>query len=74
MSNALANYWATSGATIDPRALSEQDLFLQDDKLVQKLYEEDGGPNLAYKDYVNFDRWEPDGDDDGWNYFRWSRK
>ena len=52
MANALANYWATSGATIDDRALSERNLFLQGDNLVQRLGTGDVGPNLALSDDV----------------------
>ena len=74
MSNALANYWATSGATVDPRALSDRNLFMQGDKLVQKLDWGDVGPNLALSDYVDFDRSEDDGDDDGYHWYNWSRQ
>jgi len=74
MANALANYWATSGATIDDRALKERDLFLQGDNLVQKLGTGDVGPNLALSDYVKFDKRIDDGDDDYFTYYNWSRK
>ena len=74
MSNALANYWSTSGATVDPRALSDRDLFLQGDKLVQRLGTGDVGPNLALSDYVKFDKRVDDGDDDYFTYYNWSRK
>ena len=74
MANALANYWATSGATIDDRALRERDLFLQGDNLVQKLGTGDVGPNLALSDYVKFDKRIDDGDDDYFTYYNWSRK
>ena len=74
MANALANYWATSGATIDDRALSDRNLFLQGDNLVQKLGTGDVGPNLALSDYVKFDKRIDDGDDDYFTYYNWSRK
>ena len=74
MANALANYWATSGATIDDRALKERDLFLQGDNLVQKLGTGDVGPNLALSDYVKFDKRIDDGVDDYFTYYNWSRK
>ena len=74
MANALANYWSTSGATVDSKALKDRDLFLQGDKLVQKLGTGDVGPNLALSDYVKFDRREDDGDDDYFTYYNWSRK
>ena len=74
MANALANYWATSGATVDPRALSDRDLFLQGDKLVQRLGTGDVGPNLALSDYVSFDKKVPDGDEDYYRYYNWMRK
>ena len=74
MANALANYWATSGATIDDRALSDRNLFMQGDNLVQKLGTGDVGPNLALSDYVKFDKRIDDGDDDYSTYYNWSRK
>ena len=73
-SNALANYWATSGATIDQQALDENNLFLQGDNLLQKLWTGDGGPNLALNDYVSFDSRVDDGDDDYFTYYNWGRK
>ena len=74
MANALANYWATSGATVDQKALDAQNLFLQGDNLVQKLGTGDVGPNLALSDYVKFDKRIDDGDDDYFTYYNWSRK
>ena len=74
MSNALANYWATSGATVDPRALSDRNLFTQGDKLMQKLGSGSVGPNLALSDYVDWDRRVDDGDDGYSDYYSWSRK
>ena len=74
MANALANYWATSGATVDQKALDAQNLFLQGDTLVQKLGTGDVGPNLALSDYVKFDKRIDDGDDDYFTYYNWSRK
>ena len=74
MANALANYWATSGATVDKKALDAQNLFLQGDNLVQKLGTGDVGPNLALSDYVKFDKRVDDGDDDYFTYYNWSRK
>jgi len=74
MANALANYWSTSGATIDDRALSDRNLFLQGDNLIQKLGTGDVGPNLALSDYVKFDKRIDDGDDDYFTYYNWSRK
>ena len=74
MANALANYWATSGATVDSRALEDRDLFLQGDKLVQKLGTGDVGPNLSLSDYVSFDKRVDDGDDDYFTYYNWNRK
>ena len=71
-SNALANYWATTGATIDPKALRERDLFMQDGNLVQRLGTGDAGPNLALNDYVKFLRREDDGDDEYFTYYQWS--
>ena len=73
-SNALANYWSNSGATLDPKVLKRGNLAMQGDKLMQKLDWGDVGPNLAYKDRVSFLNSEDDGDDDGWNYYSWSRK
>tara|TARA_Y100001938_G_scaffold17321_1_gene21286 strand:- start:1625 stop:2605 length:981 start_codon:yes stop_codon:yes gene_type:complete len=74
MANALANYWATSGATVDKKALDAQNLFLQGDNLIQKLGTGDVGPNLALSDYVKFDKRVDDGDDDYFTYYNWSRK
>ena len=74
MSNALANYWSNSGATLDPKVLERGNLAMQGDKLIQKLDWGGVGPNLAYKDRVSFLNSQDDGDDDGWNYYSWSRK
>ena len=74
MANALANYWATSGATVDQKALDAQNLFLQGNNLLQKLGTGDVGPNLALSDYVKFDKRVDDGDDDYFTYYNWSRK
>ena len=74
MSNALANFWATSGATVDPKALEAQNLFLQGNNLIQKLGTGDVGPNLALSDYVSFDKRVDDGDDDYFTYYNWRRK
>jgi len=74
MANALANYWATSGATVDQKALSDRNLFLQGDKLVQRLGTGDVGPNLSLSDYVSFDKRVDDGDDDYFTYYNWNRK
>lgn len=73
-SNALANFWSNSGVTLDPQVLERAGLAMQGNNLVQKLSWGDVGPNLAYQDRVSFLNSEDDGDDDGWNYYRWSRK
>ena len=73
-SNALADYWSSSGATLDPRVLERGNLAVQNDRLIQKLNYGDVGPHLAYKDRVDFLNSEDDGDDDGYNYFSWSRQ
>ena len=72
VSNALANYWSTSGSKVDSQALKDNDLFMQGDNLVQRLGTGDPGPNLALSDYVKFLRRQDDGDDDYFTYYNWS--
>lgn len=71
-SNALARFGSSTGFTIDEDLMKSHDLAYEDGDIIQKIDGGYTGPNRAYKDSVTFLRNEEDGDDDSFNYFRWS--
>ena len=73
--NALANYWATTGADIDEGVLKNYGLSKSGENLIQTSDASSAGPNLALKDYVEFDRRTSDNsDDEGFlDFYTWSR-
>ena len=71
-SNALARFGSSTGFNIDQDALNQNNLSYEGADIIQKLGGEDGGPNRAYKDSVSYLRTEDDGDDDSFNFFKWS--
>ena len=71
-SNALARFGSSTGFTIDEDLMKSHDLGYEGADIIQKLGGEDGGPNRAYKDSVSYLRTEDDGDDDSFNFFKWS--
>tara|TARA_B100001250_G_C19787874_1_gene785026 strand:+ start:183 stop:2162 length:1980 start_codon:yes stop_codon:yes gene_type:complete len=74
ITNALANYWATTGADIDEGILKQSGLSKSGDNLIQTVQNSGGnyGPNLSLSDYVKFDQRTPDGDEFIDSY-TWSR-
>ena len=74
ITNALANYWATTGADIDEGVLKQSGLSKSGDNLIQTVQNSGGnyGPNLSLSDYVKFDQRTPDGDEFIDSY-TWSR-
>ena len=73
--NALANYWATTGADIDEGVLKQLGLSKSGENLIQTVQNAGGnyGPNLSLSDYVKFNQRTPDGDDEFIDSYTWSR-
>lgn len=71
-SNALARFGSSTGFTIDEDIMKQHGLAYEGNDIIQKIDGGYTGPNRAYKDSVTFLRNEEDGDDDSFNYFKWS--